>query len=177
MFSSLSGVRVLAEYICPQSRIWRRSRHIRARWAGDYAFTEVCAGTELRLLVAEADDLAVLDDESLLIGTLVEDDGGTILHHVDMDGGAGGLTIVIAVAHRNVAGAARLLLFLEVAVEQARRVQAEADLRDVVGALDLRDLTADLRADLRVAADDLDDAALFNAQLDGDGRAAVVACI
>ena len=98
----------------------------------------------LRLLIAEADDLAVLDDQGLAVGALVEDDGGVVLHHVDMDGGAGGLTVVIAVTHRDVAGAARLLLFLEVAVEQARRIQAETDFRDVVGILDLRDLTADL---------------------------------
>ncbi len=40
---------------------------------------------------------------------------------------------------------------------------------------DLRDLTADLLADLCVAADDLNDTTLFNAQLDRNSRAAIVA--
>ena len=73
------------------------------------------------------------------------------------------------------AGASRLLLFLEVAVEHAGRVEADADLGDVVAVLDLCDLPADLLADLRVSADDLDNAAFLDLQLHRDGRAAVVA--
>ena len=94
-----------------------------------------------RLDFAEAGKFAIFYDD-----LAVKFDGRVVLNHVDVNGGTCRLAIVEAVAHSNVAGAACFFLFFEVAVEEASRVQADADLCDVVAVFNFSKLTAVCRS-------------------------------
>ena len=49
--------------------------------------------------ITQANYSAVLDNDNLILGVFIKDNGWIVLHHIDVNGGAGRLTVVITVAH------------------------------------------------------------------------------
>ena len=124
--------------------------------------------------ITQANYSAVLDNDNLILGVFIKDNGWIVLHHIDVNGGAGRLTVVITVAHCDMTGAPGLFLLLKISVKHAGGIQANADFSDIIAVLDFGNLTADFLTDFGVTADNLNNASFLYLQLDRNRWAAVV---